>query len=138
MSERRWFNSRLPQTLVISQFLLYFDAFWGVLGLLGTRLVGGGGLATLYRLLLVGSVAASIYGAYGIANEMRRGYQVAVLAAFLPIAIPAVVLLLDGSLLSNLGAVLIPGSILNAVFVYALIALLLHPQSREHQRVWFS
>jgi hypothetical protein len=138
MSERRWFNSRLPQTLVISQFLLYFDAFWGVLGLLGTRLVGGGGFATLYRLLLVGSVAASIYGAYGIANEMRRGYQVAVLAAFLPIAIPAVVLLLDGSLLSNLGAVLIPGSILNAVFVYALIALLLHPQSREHQRVWFS
>jgi hypothetical protein len=27
MSSRRWFNNRLPQTLAIAQFLLYFNAF---------------------------------------------------------------------------------------------------------------
>ena len=128
MSERRWYNPRLPQTLVISQFLLYFDAFFGLLGALGG---GIGLLGILY-------VGAYIYGAYGIANERKRGYQVAVAASFLPIALPAVVLLLNGELLGRLGEVLLPGGIINAIFVYALIALLLHTQSREHQRIWFS
>ena len=140
MTDRRWFNSRLPQTLVIAQFLLYFNAFWLALAALGSlRGLGSGGLlALLYRVLLFGSLAANIYGAYGIANEQKRGYQVAVVAAFLPIAVPAVILLLNGNLFGNLGAVLIPGGIINALFVYALIALLLHTQSREHQKVWFS
>jgi len=128
MSERRWYNPRLPQTLVISQFLLYFDAFFGLLGALGG---GIGLLGILY-------VGAYVYGAYGIANERKRGYQVAVAASFLPIALPAVVLLLNGELLGRLGEVLLPGGIINAIFVYALIALLLHTQSREHQRIWFS
>jgi hypothetical protein len=128
MSERRWFNSRLPQTLVISQFLLYFNAFWGILGALG------GGLG----LLGIVYVAVNVFGAYGIANEMKRGYQVALVASFLPIALPAVVLALSGDLFGRIGEVLLPGGVINAIFVYALIALLLHPQSREHQKVWFS
>ena len=128
MSERRWYNPRLPQTLVISQFLLYFDAFFGLLGALGG---GIGLLGILY-------VGAYVYGAYGIANEQKRGYQVAVVASFLPIALPAVVLLLNGQLAGRLDEVLLPGGLINAIFVYALIALLLHTQSREHQRIWFS
>lgn len=140
MNDRRWFNSRLPQTLVIAQFLLYVNAFWLALAALGSlRGLGSGGmLALLYRVLLFASLGANVYGAYGIANEQKRGYQVAVVAAFLPIAVPAVILLLDGSLFGNLGAVLLPGGIINALFVYALIALLLHTQSREHQKVWFT
>ncbi|MFZ4518833.1 MAG: hypothetical protein ACOYOP_10610 [Microthrixaceae bacterium] len=140
MNDRRWFNSRLPQTLVIAQFLLYFNAFWLALAALGSlRGLGSGGiLALLYRVLLFASLAANVYGAYGIANEQKRGYQVAVVAAFLPIAVPAVILLLNGNLFGNLGAVLLPGGIINALFVYALIALLLHTQSREHQKVWFT
>jgi hypothetical protein len=128
MPERRWYNPRLPQTLVISQFLLYFDAFFGLLGALGG---GIGLLGILY-------VGAYVYGAYGIANEQKRGYQVAVVASFLPIALPAVVLLLNGQLAVRLDEVLLPGGLINAIFVYALIALLLHSQSREHQRIWFS
>ena len=128
MPERRWYNPRLPQTLVISQFLLYFDAFFGLLGALGG---GIGLLGILY-------VGAYVYGAYGIANEQKRGYQVAVVVSFLPIALPAVVLLLNGQLAGRLDEVLLPGGLINAIFVYALIALLLHSQSREHQRIWFS
>ena len=94
----------------------------------------GGGLG----LLGIVYIGVNVFGAYGIANELKRGYQVAVVASFLPIALPAVVLTLQGDLIGRLGEVLVPGGILNAVFVYALIALLLHSQSREHQKVWFS
>lgn len=128
MSERRWFNNRLPQTLVISQFLLYFNAFWGLLGALG------GGLG----LLGIVYIAVNVYGAYGIANELKRGYQVAVVASFLPIVLPALILALSGDLFGRLLDVLVPGGIINAIFVYALIALLLHPQSRDHQKIWFA
>lgn len=113
---------------MISQFLLYFNAVFGLLG----ALAGGIGLLGLVY------VGVNVYGAWGIANEMKRGYQVAVVASFLPIVLPAVVLLLAGQLFGRLGDVFIPGGILNAMFVYALIALLLHTQSREYQRVWFS
>ena len=78
MSQTRWFNPRLPQTLVISQFLLYFDAFFALLGALGVTVDLGFRIGGLARLLSLASLAAFIYGAYGIANERKRGYQVAV------------------------------------------------------------
>ncbi len=119
---------------MISQFLLYFNAVFLALGLL----TGGLLSSFLGAVLLLGSLAANVYGAWGIANEMKRGYQVAVVASFLPIAVRLVVALEAGAVMSNLGFIFIPGGILNAMFVYALIALLLHTQSREYQRVWFS
>jgi hypothetical protein len=134
LSERRWFNSRLPQTLVISQFLLYFDAFWALLAVLSGGILG----SLLGAVLLLGSLAAYVYGAYGIANELKTGYQVAVLASFLPFIIRVIAVLQAGvGFLDHLGFILLPGGVINAIFVYALVALLLHQQSREYQRVWF-
>jgi hypothetical protein len=139
MSESRWFNSRLPQTLVISQFLLYFDAAFAVLGALGVTFDIGFELGGLVRLLSLASLAAFVYGAWGIANERKRGYQVAVAASFAPLVIRIVAVIQAGvSLSSNLRYVLLGGGVLNALFEYALIGLLLHTQSREHQRIWFS
>lgn len=125
MSQRRWFNPNVPQTLYIAQFLLYFDAFWMLLGVLF-----GGGLGLLGLLAL----AAYVYGAYGIANELKRGYQVAVIASFLPLALRLVVYVAGNA---SIGFVLFSGNVLNVIFEYALIALLLHPMSREHQKIWF-
>ena len=135
MAQRRWYNPRLPQTLVISQFLLYFNAFWDLLAVL----TGGILNSSIGAVLLLVSLGANVYGAYGIANERKRGYQVAVLASFLPFIVRFVAVLQVGAPLgSNLGFVLAPGGIINAIFVYALVALLMHTQSREHQRIWFS
>jgi hypothetical protein len=132
MTDRRWFNARVPQTLAISQILLYINGAFALLA----AIASGPPLAKLIMLL---SAGANIYGGYGIANERRRGYQVAVVASFLPIVGAAVAATLStGGLFGNLFRVLLPGGPLNALFVYALIALLLHTQSREHQRVWFS
>ena len=127
MSQRRWFNPNVPQTLYVAQFLLYFDAFWALLSLFGPL-----GLLGLI------SLGAYLYGAYGIANEQKRGYQVAVPPAFLPLALRTIAAVLVGDgLIGDLGYILTAGNILNVIFEYALIALLLHPMSREHQKIWF-
>lgn len=127
MSQRRWFNPNVPQTLYIAQFLLYFDAFWMVLGVFI-----GGGLGVLGLIAL----AAYVYGAYGIANEQKRGYQVAVVASFIPLGL-RVLQFAFGVAGADVMYVLFTDNVLNVVFEYALIALLLHPMSREHQKIWF-
>ncbi len=127
MSERRWFNPNVPQTLYIAQFLLYLDAFWMLLGAFSSRGLGVLGLLAL---------AAYVYGAYGIANEKKLGYQVAVVASFIPLALRFLQLVI-GVNGADVSYVLFSTSILNVLFEYALIALLLHPMSREHQKIWF-
>jgi len=42
MSGRRWFNSSLPQTLQIANILLYLDAFFLLINILGGRRGLGG------------------------------------------------------------------------------------------------
>lgn len=134
----RWFNARLPQTLVVSQFLLYFDAFWLVLGFLTVTVDQQVSYTFLGRIIALASIAGYLYGAWGIANERRLGYRVAVAAAFLPLASRVFNTFGAGGPLENLGYILTGGSIINALFEYVLIVLLLHTQSREHEKVWFS
>jgi hypothetical protein len=114
--ERHWFPARQPQTLQIAALLLYWSAF---LGLVSGLLVGGSGH---YALIL--AVAEGV-GAYGIANERRWGYVVALLAA----AIPLVLLVAVAGLLS--------AGILAVIFQIALVALLLHSRSRDYFRLWY-
>jgi hypothetical protein len=112
---RRYVNPMQPQTLQIAVFLLYFDAFFNALyGL------------TEGALLLLLAAAAGAFGAYGIANERKWGYGLSLVAAFSPF-------------LLNLayGFPLLSGGTLNLLFEIALIALLLHPMSRDYQRIWF-
>lgn len=117
----------MPQTLYVAQFLLYFDAFWALLSMFGR--VGPLGIISL---------AAYVYGAYGIANEQKRGYQVAVIASFLPIGLRAVAAVLFGDgIVGDLSFILFSTNVINVIFEYALIALLLHPMSKEHQKIWF-
>lgn len=114
--------------------LLYIDAFFLGLAVLTNR---GSAIGTL---LGVVGTAAYIYGAYGIANEQKRGYQVAVIASFLPLFRRVVIVLLtpEAAIGSKLSFILIAGNVLNVIFEYALIGLLLHPMSKNHQKVWFS
>ena len=69
---------------------------------------------------------------------MKRGYQVAILASFLPIIGRVIAALLTVGVLNRLGFVFLGGNVINALFEYALIALLLHPQSKDHQKIWFT
>ena len=107
---RQWTNPSQPQTLQIAVFLLYINA---VFALLFARPFG--------LLFLAGGIA----GGLGIAQEKRWGYGVALAVALLPF-----VLIIAGKALIT--------GIIGLMFDVALVALLLHPQSREYQRIWFS
>lgn len=118
METRRWTNPSQPQTLQIAVFLLYFGAFFDVLR-------GAFGGSPLLLLVGVGQAGA----AYGIANEKRWGYSLGLATSLAPAALRV----LSGG----------PGDLLSVhpitlLFEVALIALLLHPQSRDYQRIWFS
>ena len=114
MENRRWVNPTQPQTMQIAVFLLYINAFFSLLY---------GGLGSPYSLAIIaGSVAAG----FGIANERKWGYGLGIVMAILPFALRLM-----------WGQNLLGASIVNLMFEIALVALLLHPQSRDYQRIWF-
>ncbi len=108
---QRFFDQSQPQTLQIATLLLYLDAVFAFLGFV--------------------LIFALAYGAagYGMANGKKWGYMLG-----LAVAVLRLVDLLAGS---SLDAVLRVHTI-ELMFAAALLALLLHPQSREYQKVWFS
>ena len=108
-SSLRWVDRSQPQTLMSATILLYINA---VLALLG-------GLSVLSLVLVVGQAAAGL----GIANEKKWAYWLGV----------ALVGLIVAFLVVNFSFV----SIINLLFYIALLALLLHPQSRSYRKVWF-
>ena len=112
MSDKKWFNSSLPQTLVNGQMLCYLEAVFALLA------------GKLFSPVAVALAA----GAFGIANERKWGYWLATAAA------SAQVLLL----LALLGVdVLKFPNIMTFVFDIALAGLLLHPESRNYIKIWF-
>jgi len=110
---KRWFNSSLPQTLQIAIVLEYLNAAFTLIGL------AFGGMSITLILMLAEGVSA-----FGIANERRWGYITGVVAAIL-------YLMLIVAIIPETGI------IFNLIFSVALVALLLHPHSRDYQRLWF-
>lgn len=140
LKQRRWFNQGLPQTLQIAVFLLYLNGFFGVMNLLGIAFKEFG---LGFKLIAAATVVTSVLGGLGISEERRNGYRIAVAAAFLPFAARFVgaVSLMGGLAGYDIGDVIRAtvgvDQLINLIFEVALIVLLLHPQSREHERVWF-
>jgi hypothetical protein len=115
---RRFFNPSQPQTLQISVWLLYFNAFWALISAL-----------TGWAPALI-SLAACAGAAYGIANEKRWGYVLGVVVAVLDLAL----LVWRAGGLTGLFSVSI---LISLMFAVALVVALLHPISRDYQRIWF-
>jgi len=109
----RWLDRTQPQTLMIATILLYVNA---VLGLID------GEVRILLPLGLIFVVVQPVAG-WGVANEKKWGYWLAV-------ALSVAILIL---LLLSFAAF----GIVGLIFQVALVALLLHPQSREYKRIWF-
>ena len=114
----RFLNQAQPQTLFIATLFCYIDAVFGLLG----------GVVTTSVLLALLTIFGLALGGFGIANEKKWGYGVAIAAAVLQV----------GGLIAVGGTdVLSFPLILNLIFDAALVALLLHPESRGYQRIWF-
>jgi len=132
MTGQVWVNPRQPQTLYIAQLLLYWRGGIAVLftllfGAVRLTIFGSAQLGLLFVLLdTVGMLA----GAFGIANERRWGYWLAAAAAAAPLSL-RMLLVVTGSTRSLLA------DPITLLFDIALVALLLHPQSRSYQRYYF-
>lgn len=113
-NQRKFLNQSQPQTLVLGTLLLYVNAVFGLLSVFN-----------LFGLVMV--VALAI-GGYGIANEWKWAYAVGVAAAVIQLLL----------LLVYFGfSVFEFPVIITLLFDGALVALLLHPESRSYQRIWF-
>ncbi len=117
MPPRRWLDKTQPQTLMMATILMYINAAFALISLLTTGIHGR--TLALLLVLVVGPVAAG----WGIANEKKWGYWLGLALAVVALAF----------IIISFSA----GSILNLLFYGALVALLLHRQSREYRRVWF-
>ena len=119
MAEHRWTDPHQPQTLRSAVVLCYIEAVFGLLFGVAAR----SGLVVLF--VIVGLAV----GGYGIANEKRWGYGLAIAASVLQVL--ALLSLYGFGIISSLGG------LMTLLFDVALVALLLHPESRDYQRIWF-
>ena len=117
MNNYRWFNPHLPQTLQIAVILLYINAFFLLLSI---------GALGIFFLIMIGFVA----GGFGIANEKKWGYVVALIASAVQVLIWLAWVGL-GDIFGNFA------NLIGFMFDVALFALLAHPMSRDYQRIWF-
>ena len=141
---RRWINQGQPQTMQIAVFLLYANAvFTAILGsdsdgfiFLGLVKVGLSPSNLLEQLCTIGLAAGYAIGGYLTANERKWGYRTAIVASALPLAGVLLLLVLpsmNGIPRFTLGDF----SLVSLLFDVALFALLVHPQSRDYERIWF-
>ena len=136
METRRWVNPTQPQTLQIAVWLLYIEAAF--------TLLFEGQLEHVYYvfpapgLVRIAMAAALAGGAFLIANDRKWGYRLALVAALVPLAAR---LLLGLGISFRFDSVAATSPLeynaIGLLFEIALVALLLHPQSREHERLWF-
>ena len=132
MNNLRWLNPTQPQTLYSAVMLAYFRGVSIVLF-----------CSVYYRALpydILGSFASRIFpllllvalvgGGLGIANEKKYGFRLALSAAIYSV----VATLWIGTQYS----VELLGFLLRLMFDIVLLVLLLHPQSKEYRRIWFS
>lgn len=119
MSETKWVNPHQPQTLYMGVILCYVDAVSGLLFGMVARSV-------LVGLLIVIALAA---GGFGVANEKKWGYAVAVAGAIAQLAALLIIFRLDT--FTNFW------NLITFAFDAVLVGLLLHPMSRDYQRIWF-
>ena len=139
LDPRKWFDRMQPQTLQIAMWLLYLNGFFALIGYMdksdwaGIARDNKGLLGSLVGLFVV---VAFIGGGFLMANDRKVGYKLALVAAFSPFAL-RIWILWSYSGFSALDKIT-GNDTIGFIFEAALCALLLHPQSREHQRVWYS
>lgn len=139
METRRWINQSQPQTLYIAVFLMYMTAAFTLLFGLNDAPYANAYFEltnsvsftdTLLTVTRLGVVAGSVAAGYGISNERKWGYKLGVAIAALPL-----VVLLYVCIVYQVSPFDFP--VITTMFNVAEFALLVHPQSREYERIWF-
>ncbi len=146
IDRKKWFDRMQPQTLQIATWLLYLNGFFSLVSLFDKT----GYLGYMrYRFgfgLILGLVVVGLHvgGGFLMANDRKLGYRLAVAAAVAPFLVRFTAVrdiatngFANVSFSDYITARPLGGSIISVLFDGALVALLLHQQSRDHQRVWY-
>ncbi|MEJ7765831.1 MAG: hypothetical protein WKF86_10070 [Acidimicrobiales bacterium] len=144
--ERRFFNPSQPQTMQVAVFLLYANVVIGLLFRIGNqgefilatlafiRSMDAVGLARLVgNLLAIAFIVASAAAGYLIANEKRIGWRLGVIAAAAPLVAAAIIVTIGYPIRTSIIDIIDIGFL----FDVALLALLLHTQTRSYEKIWF-
>ena len=139
---RRWVNPSQPDLLQIATWIGYFRGVFTLLFGLDLQFVVFP-LSDLSRngasnpLLQIGLAALLAGGAYLLANGRRLGWQLLLAGAALPLV--ARLLVAFGVSLSSVDVDAtspLDYDVLGLIFEVALFALLVHPRSRQYEKVW--
>lgn len=143
MESRRWFNQSQPQTMQIAVFLLYIGAVFSLLlggesdGVISAMLVKlGTTFAWTNDLVTLAFAAGSAVAGFGIANEKKVAYRIGVVVAAAPL-VARLFLMLTPTMNFVPRLKLTDFDLIALAFDIALFALLIHPQSRSYERIWF-
>ncbi|MGQ0744629.1 MAG: hypothetical protein ACT4OS_09910 [Acidimicrobiales bacterium] len=128
MESRRWFNQNHPQTLQVAVFILYINAGFSAIRLIANGVIpfGLGRLTTIGWLIVLTTVVGGVLAGKGLANERKWSYPLALGVAAFPFLLRLV--LFQNPLSADF---------LSLMFEIALVALLIHPMTRNYQRIWF-
>ena len=140
---RRWVNPSQPDLLQIATFIGYFRGAMILLFGVDDQFVvfplsdidRSGVTNPVLRFALP---ALLIGGAYLMTQGRRVGWQLLIVAAALPLVARA--LIGFGISLSDIDVEAtspLSYDIIGLIFEVALLALLVHPRSREYQKIWF-
>ena len=135
---RKWFDRMFPQTLQIAVWLLYIDGAFAILNYLDRTDVYGvwrwyGGLGGI---LAPVACLSFIAGGFLMANGRKLGWWLSVGAAAAPFALRALLKIQHEPALS-VSWVITQNNMISFVFEAALLALLVHPMSKNHADRWF-
>ena len=139
---RKWFDRMQPQTLQIAAMLLYLNGFFALISVIDKTDYLGHLRGRFSFGLVIGLVVVALHALSGIfmANDLKLGYKFAIVAAFSPFVLRYWAfsdLERISSFKFSFYDKLTGGSTLSLIFEVALCALILHPQSRNHQKIWY-
>lgn len=139
---RKWFDRMQPQTLQIATMLLYLNGFFALMSVVDRNDYLGYIRDRYWFGVVIGMMTVSlhVFGGLLMANDRKLGYKLGVAAAFSPFllrfwAFSDFTSRMGGEI--SLYRKISGGSTTSLVFEIALCALLLHTQSRTHQRIWY-
>lgn len=135
LDTRKWIDRLQPQTLAIATWLLYIEGAFALVDYIDRSDINSAWTRTEFGgIVALISALSYVAGPFLMANGKRLGWWISVYAAASPWVLRVLLRVQYHSI--SLRWVITQSDTIGFVFEVALVALLLHPLSRRHERTW--